>query len=173
MSVDPAVTMALRTGLALLLAASALAKLREPAAFAGAVAGYRLVPRWLAKPAAAGFALAEGVLAVALCMPTLQVAAAAGVAGLLALYTLAIAWNLLRGRRDIDCGCGGPLGRRRISEALVARNAVLIAAALATALPVLPRPLVWLDAWTVLAALTSGALLYAATEALFTRPVAS
>lgn len=173
MSLDPVVAWALRAGLALLLAASALAKLRDPGAFAAAVGGYRLLPLSLARPAAAGIVAAEAVLAVALWVPALHVAAAAGVAGLLALYTLAIAWNLLRGRRDIDCGCGGPLGRRRISEALVARNAVLIGAALATTLPVLPRSLGWLDAWTVLAAVASGALLYGATEALFTRPAPS
>jgi hypothetical protein len=56
---------------------------------------------------------------------------------------------------------------------LLARNALLVIAALTSALPVLPRTLGWLDAWTALAAVTSCALLYLATEALFARPVAS
>jgi hypothetical protein len=142
-------------------------------AFAGAVAGYRLLPVSFSKPAAVAFIAAEWLLAAAVLLPGLHTPAAFGAAALLALYTLAIVWNLARGRRDIDCGCGGPLGRRRISEALVARNAMLIGAALASALPVLPRSLGWLDAFTALAAIASCALLYGATEALFTRPVAS
>jgi hypothetical protein len=173
MSLDPVVAWALRAGLALLLAMSAVAKLRDVAAFAGAVAGYRLLPVSFARAAAGGFIAAELLLGAALLLPGLHAAAAIGAAGLLGLYTLAIAWNLARGRRDIDCGCGGPLGRQRISEALVVRNALLVVAALASALPVLPRALGWLDAWTALAAVTSGALLYAATEALFARPVTS
>ena len=126
MSLDPVAEVAIRAGLALLLATSAFAKLRDVGAFAGAVAGYRLLPIALAKPAAGVFIAAELAIAAALFVPGLHVAAAIGGASLLGLYTVAIAWNLARGRRDIDCGCGGPLGRQRISEALVIRNALLI-----------------------------------------------
>lgn len=173
MSLDPVVAVAIRAGLALLLATSAFAKLRDVGAFAGAVAGYRLLPIALAKPAAGVFIAAELAIAAALFLPGLRVPAAIGTAGLFGLYTFAIAWNLARGRRDIDCGCGGPLGRQRISEALVVRNMLLVSAALVTALPVLPRALGWLDAFTALAAVANCALLYMATEALFARPVAS
>jgi hypothetical protein len=173
MSLDPVVAWALRVGLALLLAASAAQKLRDVGAFAAAIAGYRLLPFSLARPAAVSFVAAEWILAAALLLPGLHAPAALYAAGLLGLYTVAIGWNLVRGRRDIDCGCGGPLGRQRISEALVVRNTVLVAAALLGALPVVPRALGWLDAFTALAAIASGALLYAATEALLARPVAS
>ncbi len=171
MSLDPVVATALRAGLALLLAASAVAKLRDPRAFAHAVAGYRMLPAAGVRPAAIAFVATELGLAAALLVPGWPVAAALGAACLLTLYTGAIAWNLARGRRDIDCGCGGPLGRQRISEALVVRNALLVGGALATALPVLPRPLGWIDGFTTLAALASCALLYLATEALFARAV--
>jgi uncharacterized membrane protein YphA (DoxX/SURF4 family) len=172
-SLDPVVAWALRAGLALLLATSAALKLRDVGGFAGAVAGYRLLPISFARAAASVFIVAELLLAAAVLLPGLHAPAALSAAGLLGLYTFAIAWNLARGRRDIDCGCGGPLGRQRISEALLARNALLVIAALTSALPVLPRTLGWLDAWTALAAVTSCALLYLATEALFARPVAS
>lgn len=172
MSLDPVVSWTLQAGLALLLGGSALSKLRDPAAFAGAVAGYRLLPLRLATPAAAAFVAAELVLAAGLLLPATAPWAAVGAAGLLTLYSGAIAVNLLRGRRDIDCGCGGPLGRRRLSAALVVRNALLIAAAGAITLPTAARPLGALDAFTMAGALASAALLYLASEALFARRLA-
>ena len=170
MSLDPALDLALRAGLALLFATSALAKLRDARGFADAVAGYRLLPAALAAPAAAGFLAAELALAVALWLPTARLASALVAGALLALYGLAIALNLARGRRDIDCGCGGPFGRQTLSEGLVLRNAGLAAAALLVALPLAPRALGWLDAFTALAAVTSAALLHLAASALLARP---
>lgn len=173
MSLDPVVALVLAGGLALLFGAGGLAKLRDLPGFAAAIAGYRLLPPRLERPAAVGFVTTELALACALLMPGTRPAAALGAAALLALYSLAIGWNLARGRRAIDCGCGGPLGRRAISEALVVRNGLLMAAAAATSLPVLARPLGALDVFTAGAALGGAALLYAATEALYARPVAS
>jgi hypothetical protein len=172
-SLDPALDLALRAGLALLFATSALAKLRDLGAFADAVAGYRLLPAWLVGPAAAVFAAAEGVLAAALFVPALRVASSLGAASVLLLYGVAIAVNLARGRRDIDCGCGGPSGRQTLSEALVLRNALLAAAALASALPPAPRVLGWLDAPTVCGAVATASLLYAAASQLLARPAAA
>ena len=174
-SLDPALDLALRAGLAVLFAASALAKLRDRAGFAAAVAGYRLLPERLAPPAATAFVAAELALAGALCAPSLRVAAAVGAAGLLLLYAFAIAWNLARGRRDIDCGCGGPFGgagRQPLSEALVAPEpGARGGGARERAARSASRALGWLDLWTTLAALASGALLYAAANTLLARPV--
>ena len=169
--IDPVVALALRASLALLLAGGALAKLRDLPGFAAAVAGYRLLPAALARPAAVGFVAAELALAAGLWIPQLREASALGAAALLTLYGVAIAANLARGRRDIDCGCGGPLGRQTLSEGLVARNLLLAAAALAGALPVAPRPLAWLDALTLAAAVAAAAALYAAAGALLARPL--
>jgi hypothetical protein len=163
---EPVVGYALRGGLALLLASAALAKLRAPRDFTAAVAGYRLLPPVLVAPASAGFVGAELALAAALWIPAAHVAAAIASALLFALYALAIGLNLARGRRDIDCGCGGPLGRQTLSEGLVVRNALLACAALAAALPVAPRALGWLDLVTLAASVAAAALLYTAAGAL-------
>jgi len=168
---DPVVALALRASLTLLLAGAALAKLRDLRGFAAAVAGYRLLPGALAGPAAAGFVAVELALAAGLWLEPR--AAALGAAALLTLYGVAIAVNLARGRRDIDCGCGGPLGRQTLSEALVLRNLGLAGAALAGSLPVAPRELAWLDVLTLSAAVGAVAALYAAANVLFTRPVVS
>jgi hypothetical protein len=169
---DPVVGLALRALVTLLLGGAALAKLRDLRAFAAAVAGYRLLPTALAAPAATAFVAAELALAAALWSP-LRAAAALGAAALLALYAAAIAVNLARGRRDIDCGCGGPLGRQTLSEGLVLRNLVWTGAALACALPEAPRALAWLDLVTLGAAVAAGAALHAAASALLARPAAA
>jgi hypothetical protein len=172
--IDPALDLALRAGLALLFAAGALVKLRDSKGFAAAVAGYHVLPERLTRPAASAFITAELALAAALSAPALRAPAAVGAAGLLLLYAFAIAWNLARGRRDIDCGCGGHFGgagRQPLSEALVVRNVALAAAALASALPLGPRALGWLDLWTALAAVASASLLYVAANTLLARPV--
>ena len=168
---DPVWSLALRAALALLLASAALAKLRDFGDFAAAVAGYRLLPRRLAAPAAAIFVAAELALALGLWLPALRVASALGAALLLSLYGVAIALNLVRGRRDIDCGCGGPLARQSLSEGLVLRNLLLAGLALVAALPVVPRSLGGLDLWTLVASVAAAAVLYAATNALLARPV--
>jgi Methylamine utilisation protein MauE len=45
---------------------------------------------------------------------------------LFGVFAWAIAKNLLRGRFDIDCGCTGQWGRRKIGYTLVLRNLSLI-----------------------------------------------
>ena len=169
---DPVVGLALRALLALLLGGAAVAKLRDLRAFADAVSGYRLLPAALSRPAAAGFVAAELALAAGLLTP-LRAGAALGAAALLALYALAIAVNLARGRREIDCGCGGPRGRQPLSEGLVLRNLAWAGAALACALPEAPRALAWLDLVTLAATVAAGAALHAAASALLARPADS
>jgi hypothetical protein len=85
---------------------------------------------------------------------------------LLALYSAAIALNLARGRRDIDCGCLGPGHRQPLSEWLVARNAAAAIAAATLLAPVDGRPWSWLDALSVSACAACLALLWAAANRL-------
>ena len=91
--------------------------------------------------------------------------------GLLGVVTGAVIVNLLRGRTDLDCGCGGAGGDQRLSWGLVLRNALLAAAlAFAAARPG-ERDLVWLDYATMLVATLSLFGLYAgANQLLANRP---
>lgn len=163
LSLDPALGLALRGGLALLLGSAAWHKLRDLGAFRAALAGYRLLPEPLIGVAAVLLVAAELATAGALLVSSSGGFAAAA---LLALYSLAIAVNLARGRREIDCGCFGPAARQPLSTALVVRNAALVALALACALPAAPRALVWIDALTVAAAIGFGALVHGSVNAL-------
>jgi hypothetical protein len=163
--VDPAVDLALRLALALLFTGTAAAKARDLAAFRAAVAGYRLLPERVAPAAAAALVAAEVVVGATLVIGP-RAGAALAAASLLALYGGAIATNLARGRRDIDCGCGGPGARLPLSGGLVLRNAALAAAALAGLAPVGARALVWIDALTIAGTVAALVALYAATNRL-------
>ena len=164
MSLDPVVGMALRAGFALLFAASAWHKLRDLAGFRAALAGYRLLPTRALAAAALGLAALELAIGAACLAPALAPTACSAGAGLLTLYSLAIACNLARGRRDIDCGCGGPGGRRPLGTTLVLRNLALVALLLLASLPAGPRALTWLDAATGVGLLATLALLHAACD---------
>jgi hypothetical protein len=81
--------------------------------------------------------------------------------------------NLLRGRRELDCGCVGFGRRNSLSTALLWRNAVLLLASLAAGfLPRSVRALDWIDMFTIAVGVAAAALLYAAVEALASSAVA-
>jgi len=161
---DPAASIAVRAALALLLSFAAAHKLRDLAAFRDALRGYELLPVSAVTSVAVLIPVSEAALAASL---ALLGRGGIAVAALLAVYSAAIALNLRRGRRGIDCGCSGPAGRVPLRPALLTRNALLIALALVATLPAAARPLVWIDAITVPAAVACAALLYGAVETAF------
>ncbi len=164
---DPIVAVILRAALALLFVAAAAHKLRDKDGFRATLDAYGLLPASAIGAAARTLPFVEIGVAILLAAPRAAHAGALLAAGLLALYALAMGVNLLRGRRDLDCGCMGPGARgAKIGVPLLVRNALLIVAALAVLLPVVPRPLVWLDFVTVPLAVLTLAALYAAAENL-------
>lgn len=127
--VDPILLYALIAGLAVILALGALDKWRHFSAFESAVAGYQLLPLSLIKPFALLFVTAETLAALGLLLPALRSTGALLAFAVLGVATLGIVINLMRGRRDVDCGCGG-LGHTSagLSGWLVLRNLMLLAA---------------------------------------------
>ncbi len=168
LQIDPAIDVAIRGGLALLFAAAALHKLRDLTRFRAIVVAYEVLPSTLVSAAAPLVAACEAALAVGLLFPadTSRTVWALAAAAMFALYAVAIAVNLYRGRRDIDCGCGFGTASEKIGPALLVRNAFLVTVALWASAPRAARSLVALDAFTVFAALAGSALLYAASEKL-------
>jgi hypothetical protein len=131
---DPLVLSFGQSLLALLFAVAAIGKLRAGEEFVGVVRNFRLLPGALTRPFALGLpwleaAVAAGLLAAPALPPAARLAALAA-AGLLLLFLLAIAVNLRRGRREIDCGCFRDGLRQPLSWWLVARNALLAGLAL-------------------------------------------
>ncbi len=146
---DPAVMLAAHAAFALLFAAAAWHKLRDRVGFAAVLSAYRVLPAAVVPAAALAVAIVELGAAAAWLVPRARVGALMLTVGLLATYGVAIAVNLARGRRAIDCGCGVGSARQPIGEGLLVRNALLAAVAVAAAAPSGERPLVWVDALTV------------------------
>jgi methylamine utilization protein MauE len=165
-ALDPAIGVIVRAGFALLFARAAAHKLRDRSAFRYAVASYRLVPGNWTSAVANLLVGAEIAIAAALCVPAFGRVASLGAAGLLLTYGAAIGANLLRGIRDIDCGCTAASRNQPLRAGLVVRNLVLVGLALAGAMPAAARALTWLDAITAVAAVAAAALLYGAAEGL-------
>jgi hypothetical protein len=113
--------------LAVLFARAALHKASDRAHMQGLVADYALFPEQAAAPAVIALIALESLCPLMLAIPALTQSGATLACALLLLYALAMAINLLRGRREIDCGCGGE--SQHISWTLVARNVALAACA--------------------------------------------
>lgn len=164
---DPVIPLVIALSLAVLWLAAAADKLRAFDVFSEVLSDYRLLPARLTGVCAAAVIGVELCLGIGLLMPIGRNLALAGSALVLVLYAGAIAVNLLRGRRFIDCGCSGFAGQQPLGVWLVARNLLLAIVALAAMLPELARVLIWLDAVAVSAAVCVSAFLYAAINRLF------
>jgi len=165
--IDPVPASVLALALAALWAASGVHKLRDPAGFTGALAAYALLPQRAIDIVARALPLIEITVAIGLLLRVSREAAALASTILLGLYALAIAINLRRGRRELDCGCLGFGRRSTISMTLLWRNGALMLASLAAGLlPRSGRALDWIDVFTVAVGVAAAALLYAALEGL-------
>lgn len=162
----PLVVEALRLALALLFLVAATHKLRALAAFRAQLSAYRLLPGLFERPVALAIALLELLTATGLLLPRFQTWAALLAVALLLVYTLAIAVNLLRGRRDLDCGCAGPRSAQGLSSGLLIRNLGLLLAAWYAARPVPAPQLGLVDSLLLAALVSSGILLYATANTL-------
>lgn len=170
MVLDPAVGWMVALSLGLLLGLAAVHKLRDPARFRSALAGYRLLPEASLGTAAVGVIGIELAAAVLVVLPAARPIGGLIAAGLMAAYGAAIAVNLLRGRTRIDCGCLGFGKSERIAWWMVGRNLVLAAAALAIRLPTGARTLEALD-WVTVAGTVAGiAALFSAASRLASLP---
>lgn len=167
---DPAVGTLIVACLVLLFAAAGSHKLRNLPQFCATFAAYEVWPGVLRPQLARLVPLLECVLACGLLVGrTRRLAAAAGVVLLLG-YAAAIGVNLLRGRRDLACGCGGFDDRSVIAPWMIVRNVVLAGLLALVLLPWGVRPLEWTDAVTVgCGAMTCG-LVYLCLDRLLGGP---
>jgi hypothetical protein len=149
-------------GIAVLFGAAGIAKLRHRALLPGVIANYRLLPAGLVAPAAMLLAPVELLVAAAMLAgvaPWAQAMAAA----LLLLFAAAMAINVMRGRRHIDCGCGHAALRQPLGWGVVVRNIVLATAVLVAGL-VLADAGASVDAASRALAAIGGLALYGVTE---------
>ncbi len=163
---DPALHLVIRLALAAMFAAAALHKLRDVTSFTATFRNYRLMPDSFAPIAGLALPACELLIAIALLAPSSNRLAADSALLLLGLYSAAISVNLIRGRRDIDCGCLGPGHRQPLSEWLLVRNAAVAAGAACLLLPGTTRNLTWIDALAIACCVATLALLWIAANKL-------
>ena len=119
------------TLLVVVFLAASVNKLRSLQIFEGVVHNFRLVPESLVRPVAYSLPFIELAVALALIFPATRSLSGGAAALLLCAFTVAVAINLLRGRRAIDCGCfsaghGRSDLKQMLSWWLVVRNMALI-----------------------------------------------
>jgi uncharacterized membrane protein YphA (DoxX/SURF4 family) len=161
---DIAISYILRFLLVAIFFRSVLHKIRNYPQFYAELDAYQLLPGFLLPLCALLLPLLEGYCALTLLiqgwLPPSVVAAT-----LFALYGVAMAINLVRGREDIDCGCNTALVfRQSISWALVVRNLVLTGMALLGLVPVVSRSLTALDIVTIACASVAITFVYISIE---------
>jgi uncharacterized membrane protein YphA (DoxX/SURF4 family) len=100
----PWLTVRTQIALGLFFVVAALPKIADPPSFAHMIYNYRILPGPLVNLAALVMPWAELLMAVALICGIWRRTAAVLVGALLAVFIVAIAFNLLRGNA-IDCGC--------------------------------------------------------------------
>ena len=160
MPIDPVVQIVSALVLSCVFVTAGFHKCQAPAEFATTLRNYKILPEALIRQCVYLLPVAEIMTGVALLIPAVTRLAALAAGALLIAYMLAIGVNLLRGRRNIDCGCGGPQQKQAISEWMIARNGLLLFLAVLAGAPVQPRPLLWFD-WTVIVlAVVTGCLFY-------------
>lgn len=147
---DPVFTIIVSLCMSLMFGIAAVHKLKAVAVFKATMDEYQLVPQMLSGVTAALLIVAESLAAILVLVPAVRTTGLMIMASLLLIYTAGISINLLRGRRDIDCGCSGPASRHELSGWLVTRNLVLLSLVLLAANPLAQRPLNWLDVVVVL-----------------------
>ena len=113
-----------RAFLALVLLTAGIAKLVKRREFVEVVRNYRLLPESLAGFMGRSLPVIEVVVAIGLLLGIFIYWLAIIAIGLFLLFGSAVAINLLRGRRNISCGCFGPQQNHRLTWGLVMRNAV-------------------------------------------------
>ena len=157
---DPVLNLIAALVLSYVFVLAGLHKCKAPAEFATTLMNYKILPEGLARQGVYLIPVVEIMTGAALLIPAVARLAAFSAGALLCVYMLAIAINLLRGRRSIDCGCGGPAQKQTISEWMIARNALLLLLAGVAGSQTLPRALLWFDWLTIILAAVMGCLLY-------------
>lgn len=162
--IDPIISISAALVLSVIFASAASHKLKNPAWFRRQVQEYELMPSLLIPVTAIMLPIMEVVVALGLLWGDSRPYAAALCLLLVSLYALAIAINLLKGRKDIDCGCSGPAMRQPLQAGLLVRNFFLAVFALNALLPSFERSLGVHDFFIAIAAATVALLLYTAAD---------
>ena len=166
--IDPVFSLIVSYAAAAVLLHGAWHKWQERELFAAALQNYALIPE-VAVPSASNLLIAsEATIGFLLCIPMAKPIAQGAGFLLLLVVSAAVAVNLLRGRTEISCGCGGGSGDQQISWGLILRNSLFVLLLGLAALPTVARTLISIDYLIVGLGVAMLAGLYAAASQLLT-----
>jgi Methylamine utilisation protein MauE len=167
MNIDPIMLSILGIALALLFTQAAWGKLRFFSQFQQILHSYQLFPAVSIAITAGVITGLEIITALSLSMPSLRSQGALMAALLLTCYAMGMGINLLRHRRQLDCGCHLHAGQSQpITWFLVGRNLIVAAVTLTLLLPQLERTLTAYDFSIILLGTGVCALLYSIVDGL-------
>jgi hypothetical protein len=169
MTIDPAIAALIVACTALLFTGAAIHKLRDLRRFDEIFAAYGLLPSAARLRLSRAVPFLEALVAVGLLLDAARIAAAYVGIVLLLAYAGAITVNLLRGRRELACGCGGPDDRRPIAPWMVWRNILIAVMLFPAMLPWSPRQLGLTDMVTIGFGTAACALVYLCLDRLLGR----
>ncbi|QSX23449.1 MauE/DoxX family redox-associated membrane protein [Priestia megaterium] len=116
----------IRVFLAFIFISSAVSKYNNFDKHIGIISDYKILPSSFSRIAGRFDFTAELCVGILLLIGFLKPLAVSISVLLLLIYIVAVSINLLRGRKEISCGCGGILGNHQLSWKLVARNIFLV-----------------------------------------------
>jgi uncharacterized membrane protein len=160
MQFDPVIAITCSLILSYVFVVAGMHKWQDLTKFRNTLENYQVLPVFLLSLSVYLVPLLEVITGIALLVPFTSEPAAFSAAMLLFVYMYAIAINLLKGRRTIDCGCGGTEQKQPISEWLLLRNGILVFLAYCIVASVQSRELVWFDWLVVALATVVGCLFY-------------
>ena len=165
--IDPVCALLIVSCGMLLFGAAAAHKLRAVGEFSQTLAQYQLLPAGFSRIASPALGLMEFAICLGLPWPALRPVAATAGAVLLLLYSVAITINLARGRRGLDCGCGGFGRRTPIGPWMLVRNLGLACILCLLKFPEASRSLESADAVTIVGGVMAASFLYLSCDVLF------
>ncbi len=167
MTIDPIFFSATGIALALLFTQAAWGKLRFFGQFRQILRSYQLFPVATITVTANVITGLEIITALSLWIPSIRPQGAWMASLLLTCYTLGMGINLLRHRRNLDCGCHlHSRDSQPITWFLVGRNLIVAAFSLILLLPQFERELTWHDFSIIVLGTGVCALLYAIVDGL-------
>ena len=149
-----------------MFAIAAIHKLRDIRAFKDVLQGYHILP--IAGLGIVSVCLPLGELLIAVLLLFMPVAGIAAAGALLSLYALLMAFNIVRGHTQIDCGCfWGSAGDSfpALTWGQVLRNSALVILLVVAYLPTTARTMTIIDILNICAGIGFG---YIALKAFFT-----
>ncbi|WP_337983213.1 MauE/DoxX family redox-associated membrane protein [Lysinibacillus sp. C5.1] len=116
----------IRICMAIIFFSSSISKYNTLDKHIGIIENYKVLPPSWSSVVGKLDVLVEFCLGILLLLGLFQFLSGLIAGGLLLIYTMAIVINIMRGRKEISCGCGGVLGNHNLSWKLVIRNIILV-----------------------------------------------